>query len=84
MTVTKIMQENNLMVVLVTKYVVIGTFADYICKHMLMCITERITMDHTICFTQINDLYGLWVGAESCWKGPSCKSQNNCLLINDL
>lgn len=39
------------MAFLVTKYVVIGTFADYIHKCMLMGITERITIDHIICFT---------------------------------
>lgn len=51
MTVTKIMQENNVMAVLVTKYVVIGTFADYTHKCTLTCITEKITMDLIICFT---------------------------------
>lgn len=35
------------MAVLVTKYGVIGTFADYIHKSMLMCITET-TMDHVL------------------------------------
>lgn len=32
------------MAVLFTKYVVIGAFADYISKCMLMCIIERITL----------------------------------------
>lgn len=50
------------MAVLVTKYVVMGTFADYIRKCMLMSITERVTMDHIICFTSIKDLYVLDCG----------------------
>lgn len=50
------------MAVLVTKYVVIATFTDYIHKCMLMCITERIIMDHIICFTSVKDLYVLTMG----------------------
>lgn len=38
------MQENNLMAVIFTKYVMIGVFADYIHKCMLMCAAERITL----------------------------------------
>jgi len=62
MSVRKIMKEKNLMAVLITKCVVIGTFADYIQKCMLMCVTERITMDHIICFTLMKDLYVLDCG----------------------